>query len=75
MSALTPGVGKHTWAEVEARQRQLETALRDLFDWCSDTVPYFGEHWRGSRADEVYKRACAALGEKLMDDDIKPIDP
>lgn len=50
------------------RIKELEKALRDLFNWCSDTVPYFGENWRGSFADTVYKRACAALGEKLVDE-------
>jgi len=61
MSALTPGLNKQNWSDVERRTQELETALRDLFEWCSNTVPYFGEAWAGSRDDTVYLMAAKAL--------------
>ncbi len=50
-------------------------ALKSLFQWCEDTVPYFGENWRGSRADIVYRRAAKALGEELNDPKPEPGSP
>ena len=54
-------------APATADATELKKALGDLFAWCEDTVPYFGENRRGSRADEVYRRTAKALGEKLTD--------
>lgn len=44
-----------------ARLRKL---LGELFQWCEDNVPYFGEAAKGSYDEAVYRRVAKALGNE-----------
>ena len=46
------------------RCEALETVLGELFQWCEDNVPYFGEAAKGSRDEAVYRRVARALGNE-----------
>lgn len=39
-------------------------ALESLFLWCEDNVAYFGEGYKGSRDEAVYRRVAKALGHE-----------
>ena len=42
----------------------LEAVLGELFQWCDDNVPYFGEAAKGSYDEAVYRRVAKALGNE-----------
>lgn len=44
------------------RSQTLETVLDELFQWCENNVPYFGEAAKGSYDEAVYRRVAKALG-------------
>lgn len=49
---------------VRERCETLETLLGELFQWCEDNVPYFGEAAKGSYDEAVYRRVAKALGNE-----------
>ena len=46
------------------RCNTLQDLLGELFQWCENNVPYFGEAAKGSYDEAVYRRVAKALGNE-----------